>query len=533
MSAKITTVLLMVAIVQVSAAGFAQKVTFQQKKASLTQIFKVIKQQTGYGIVWPSNAVKKIRQFDVNFKDTPLDQVLEKCFKGEPFNYTIEDKVIIIKEKTYMEKASNLFKNTFVANIDVSGKVTDENGKPLPMATIKLKGSKRYAITNTNGDFIMNKVDEKSILIISYLGYETKEVPATKDMVIELKTADGRLDEVSVVSTGYQQIQKKLMTGSTAQVKSEDLVINGTTTIEQMLQGKLAGMEVVNNSGQLGTRQTVRVRGTSTLLGNQQPVWVVDGIIQEDPLPFKATQLNAFGTDPSNAQALKNYIGSAISWLNPYDIEDVTILKDAASTAIYGVKAANGVIVINTKRGKTGRAPSISYNTSFSTQQKPNYNKMDLMNSKDRLDVSREIYEKGLLSFYALDNIGYQGLLNQYLNGKLPYDSFNAGAKQLETNNTDWFDLLFVQPVSQNHNLSISGGGNSSTYYGSFGYSNQKGQAKGNNMDGYMGSINFTSYITPKLSVSARLSGNYTNTAGFLGVDPYQYASTTSRVIPA
>ncbi|WP_316834250.1 SusC/RagA family TonB-linked outer membrane protein [Pedobacter nutrimenti] len=535
MSAKITTVLLMVAIVQVSAAGFAQKVTFKQKNASLTQIFKVIKQQTGYGIVWPSNAVKKIKQFDVNFKDTPLDQVLEKCFKDEPFNYKIEDKVIVIKEKTYIEKATDLFRNTFAENIDVSGKVTDDNGKPLPMATIRVKGGKRYAVANSNGDFIINKIDEKSILVFSYLGYETKEVPAAKDMgSVTLKAADGRLDEVSVISTGYQQVQKKLMTGSVAQVKSEDLVINGTTTIEQMLQGKLAGMAVVNNSGQLGTRQTVRIRGTSTLLGNQEPVWVVDGIIQEDPLPFKATQLNSFGTDPSNAQALKNYIGSAISWLNPYDIEDVTILKDAASTAIYGVKAANGVIVINTKRGKPGRAPSITYSTSFSTQQKPSYNKMDLMNSKNRVDVSREIYERGLFSSgYALDNIGYQGLLNQYLTGKLPYDSFNAGAKQLETNNTDWFNLLFVQPLSQSHNLSISGGGNSSTYYGSFGYSNQKGQAKGNNMDGYMGSINFTSYLTPKLSVSARLSGNYSKTTGFLGVDPYQYASTTSRVIPA
>jgi TonB-linked SusC/RagA family outer membrane protein len=534
MSVKITTVLLIVAIVQVSAAGFAQKVTFQQKNASLTQVFRMIKQQTGYGIVWPATAIKKIKQFDVNFKDTPLDQVLEKCFKDEPFSYTIEDKVIIIKEKSYSERALDIIKNTFVANIDVSGKVTDEDGKPLSKATVKIKGALRYTFTNNNGDFILNKVDEKTILVISYLGFETKEIQVAKDMgIIRLKAADGKLDEVSVVSTGYQQVQKKLMTGSIAQIKAEDLVINGTSSIEQILQGKLAGVAIVNNSGQLGTRQTVTIRGTSTLLGNQQPVWVVDGMIQEDPLPFKASELNTFGSSPSNAQALKNYIGSAISWLNPYDIEDVTILKDAASTAIYGVKAANGVIVINTKRGKTGRAPSISYNTSFSTQQNLTYDKMDLMNSQQRVDVSREIYERGLPSNYSLNTIGYAALLNQYLVGKLPYDSFNAGAKQLEVNNTDWFKLLFVQPFSQNHNLSVSGGGNASTYYGSFGYNSQQGQAKGNNMNSYLANLNFTSYITSKLSVSARLSGSYTNTTGFLTVDPYQYASTTSRVITA
>ncbi|MBB6502522.1 SusC/RagA family TonB-linked outer membrane protein [Pedobacter cryoconitis] len=534
MSIKITTVILIVAIVQVSAAGFAQKVTFKQNNASLTQVFKVIKQQTGYGIIWPAAAIDKTRQFDVSFKDAPLDQVLEKCFKDQPFSYVIEDKVIIIKEKSYSERVSDLLRSTFVADIDVSGRVTDEDGKPLPKATIKIKDAKRYTLTNNNGDFILNKVDEKTILIISYLGFETREIPVAKDMgIIRLKAADGKLDEISVVSTGYQQVQKKLMTGSIAQIKAEDLVINGTNSIEQMLQGKLAGMAVSSSSGELGTRQSVTIRGTSTLLGNQQPVWVVDGIIQEDPLPFKGTDLNAFGSSPSNAQALKNYIGSAISWLNAYDIEDVTILKDAASTAIYGVKAANGVIVINTKRGKLGNAPTISYNTSFSTQQALSYNNMDLMNSEQRVDVSREIYQKGLVSQFGLDNIGYSGLLNQYLTNKLPYDSFSAGVKQLEVNNTDWFKLLFVQPFSQTHNLSVSGGGNSSTYYGSFGYSNQQGQAKGNNMDTYLANINFTSYITSKLSVSARLSGTYTNTTGFFGTDPYQYATTTSRVLPA
>lgn len=533
MSMKITTVLLMVAIVQVSAAGFAQRVTFKQKNAAITSIFKAIKQQTGYGIIWPGDVQEKMPVQDVNFINTPLKDVLDKCLENQPFSYTIEDKVIIIKDKPKANEM-NLSGAVKADIIDVIGRITDESGKPLSRATVKVKGTLRAAFTNTNGDFILNKIDEKSILQISFLGYETKEIPATRDLgTIPLKVSTGALEEISIVSTGYQQVDKKLMTGATAKIKGEDLVINGTVSIEQMLQGKLAGLEVVNNSGQVGKRQTVRVRGTSTLLGNQEPVWVVDGIIQEDPLPFKAAELNAFNSDASNAESLKNFIGSAISWLNPYDIEDITILKDAASTAIYGVKAANGVIVINTKRGKAGRAPSFSYNTSFSTQQALNYDKMNLMNSKERVDVSREIWQKGLVSSFGLDDVGYSGLLNNYLFNKISFDDFNTGVKKLETNNTDWFDVLFRTPLSQNHSFSVSGGGTGSTYYGSFGYNNQKGEAKGNGMDSYMGSLNFTSYLTSKLSISARLSGNYSNTTASFGVDPYQYARTTSRVISA
>lgn len=544
MNIKITTILLMVAIVQVSAAGFAQRVTYQQKKVSIAQIFKAVKQQTGYGIVWPAAAMRKLKPVDVNFKNATLEEVLESCLKDQPFSYTINEKVIVIKErqKSVLDKVTDFFQGSSRLDIDVKGRVVDENGKPLKGATVRVTDSEgekntvkiQVTLTDASGGFILKQVNENVMLSISFIGYETTRIPAAKDLgAIRLKVSAAKLEEIAIVSTGYQQIDKSKMTGSSATIKAKDLTINGTVTIEQMLQGKLPGVEVVNNSGMVGKRQTVRVRGTSTLLGNQEPVWVVDGIIQEDPLPFKATELNAFNQDPSNADALKNFIGSAISWLNPYDIEDITVLKDAASTAIYGVKAANGVIVINTKRGKTGRAPSINYSTSFSTQQGLSYDKMNLMNSKERVDVSREIWQRGLSLSRDLDEVGYSGLLKDYLFNKLSYDEFNAGAKQLEVNNTNWFDLLYDTPLSQNHNLSVSGGGTGSTYYGSFGYNNQKGGAKGNGMNSYSGSINFTSYLTDKLSVSARLSGNYSNTTAFFNIDPYGYAMKTSRVIPA
>jgi TonB-linked SusC/RagA family outer membrane protein len=527
---RLTTVLLIATMLQVSAAGFAQKVTFSAKKGSLEKLFKEIKMQTGYNVIWNIARIDASRPITVNFKNAPLEVVLKESLKGQSLDYTIERKTIVIKdeEKSILDRIASAF-----TAIDVKGKVIDENGKPMPGATVKTKNGTRYALTNEYGEFSLKNVEENSILVVSYLGYESKEIAAVKNIgSVQLIETSGKLREVTI-STGYQKIDKSQMTGSAARKKGEDLVNNGNATLEQMLQGQLPGVEVVNATGAVGTRQKVRVRGTSTLLGNQEPVWVVDGIIQEDPLPFKAAELNKYDQDPSNNEAMKQFIGSTISWLNPYDIDEITVLKDAASTAIYGVKAANGVIVINTKRGQLGRAPLISYSSSLTTQSGLNYEKLNLMNSKERVDVSREIWERGLLSNFTMDNIGFQGVLREYLEGKLPYETFNAGVKQLEMNNTDWLGLLTRKPINMNHNLSISGGSGTSTYYTSFGYNNQKGQAVQNGKQGYTGSVSVNTKLNSKLSLSARLSGTYAITTSAFAVEPYSYAVNANRVIRA
>jgi TonB-linked SusC/RagA family outer membrane protein len=417
--------------------------------------------------------------------------------------------------------------------VEISGVVVDENGGVLDKVSVQNAKGKTGTTTDPNGRFSI-KAQVGDVLNFSYVGYfPQKHTVGEKGLSVNIQLFPRVENDKDVVVTGFQRIQRTHMTGAVSKVKAEDMLINGATTIEQAMQGKLAGVEIVNNSGQVGTRQTVRVRGVSTLLGNQEPVWVVDGIIQEDPLPFQARELNRFNQEPSNSELLKNFIGSTIAWLNPFDIEEVTVLKDAASTAIYGVKAANGVILITTKRGKSGRPPVVSYNGSVSTQSLLTYDKLNLMNSKERMDVSREIWDRGLTSTTGLDNVGYQGLLKQYLEEKISYDDFNTGVKQLEVNNTDWLDILFQRPINQAHSVSVSGGGANNTYFGSFGTNSQKGIAKGNSLTNYQGSINFSTNITPNLFASVKLAGTYSETRGFFRVDPYRYATTTSRAIPA
>jgi TonB-dependent SusC/RagA subfamily outer membrane receptor len=339
---------------------------------------------------------------------------------------------------------------------------------------------------------------------------------------------DTELEEVVV--TGYQNIKEKSMAGSFSRIKAEDLIQTGTTTIESMLQGKIPGMNVINTSGLTGTRQKVRVRGTSTLMGSAEPVWVVDGIIQEDNLPFDASQLTAIGDD--NLDMMKTFIGGAISWLNPNDIEDITVLKDASATAIYGVKAANGVIVITTKKGERGRM-AVNYSGRYAASQKMNYNRQHVMNSKERVALSREGFERG--AQIADEPYGFAGAAYAFLRQQISYDEFCTQVQELETNNTDWFDILYRTPFSQQHSLSFSGGNNNATYRASFGYTDTKNTAIGNDLQSYNASLSNTfNFWNNKLVVNTSISGSQTRTRAFAdGVDPFNYAINTSRVIDA
>ncbi|MBK7098874.1 MAG: TonB-dependent receptor plug domain-containing protein [Sphingobacteriales bacterium] len=523
---KLISILMFVFCFQVAAKTSGQTVHIKANNVSIISVLKEIQQQTGYNIMAEQALLENTRTVSVAFNNISLDEALQTLLKGTSLSFTIQNKTIILKaekdEKTNLKTGSyaDLQNPAPIAVLPIEGKVMSADGVPLENASIYNQNTKRGTTSKKDGSFVIDG-NIGDVLFVSYIGYKAKphKVISSSNNTIQLEEAERNLEEF--VATGYQNIRKPRMTGATSTVKAEDLLNNGTNTIEQMLQGKLPGVEVVSNSGLVGSRQTVRVRGVSTLLGNQEPLWVVDGIIQEDPLPFQAKELNRFNQEPSNSESLRNFVGSAISWLNPYDIEDVTVLKDAASTAIYGVKAANGVILINTKRGKNASAPVVSYSGSFSTQTKPSYYNLNLMNSKERVDVSREIWERGLVSVNHMDNVGYSGLLKQYLENKLSYDDFNTGVKQLEVNNTNWFDILFQQPLNQSHNISVSGGGDNNTYYGSFGINDQKGSARGNGQKSYQGSINFTSNITRRLKVSAKVAGSYTQTTGFRNVDPY------------
>lgn len=450
----------------------------------------------------------------IDVENMPLLKVVEKILEKTSLACVEKNgRVIVTPEKKEI--------------ITIRGVVTDQQKQPLPGVTVRIKGLTMGTVTDKNGRYELSipKIDNL-ILVYSFIGMETVEMKYTGawQLNVTMKEEVKAIDEVVV--TGYQEIKEKGMTGSYSKIKAEDLSMTGTETVESMLQGKLPGMTVINTSGLTGTRQKVRVRGTSTLVGNAEPVWVVDGIIQEDNLPFESSELTNLG---DNIDMMRDFIGGAISWLNPNDIDDITVLKDASATAIYGVKAANGVILITTKKGERGRM-SLNYSGNFTTSQRMNYNRQEVMNSKERVALSREAFERG--ARVPKETVGFSALSYAFMEREISWDEFNAGVKKLETNNTDWFDILYRTPFSQSHSISFSGGNNDATYRASFGYGNVKNTAIGNDQTTYTGSLATSFIFWKKLTVSASLSGSHQKTKAFAaGVDPFSYAINTSRVI--
>lgn len=494
---------------------------------SLEAALKEVREKCDYTFFYHPQDVRGITVKNMELTYSKIEQVLEKVLEGTGLEYSVEGNVIVIARK----------KAQATGQRQVRGKVVDEKNMPLPGVTVivSVKGLTLGTVTNVQGEYklaLPANLSEFS-LIYSFVGMKTEIVKYVGQETIDVVMEEGVNEVEEVVVTGYQQFKKHEMVGAVECVKGDELFTTGNESLEQMLQGRVAGMSIVNTSGMVGTRQKVRVRGTSSILGNQEPVWVVDGMIQEDPLPFKTSEFSAIGQiNEDNMDIIRNFVGGAISWLNPSDIEDITVLKDAAATVMYGVKAANGVIVITTKKGKAGRM-SVNFDAKVSVTPRVNYKNLELMNSKERIDVSREVIQRGLVDQSDLADIGYEGAYKDYIFNRISLDEFNVLVDHLETVNTDWFDILFCNPLSQNYTASISGGSDRFTYRTSLGTMLTRGTAKGNDKTSYSGNINISAWLHPtKVRLDARLSGNYAKTDAFYKVDPYKYAREMSRAIP-
>lgn len=422
--------------------------------------------------------------------------------------------------------------------VELKGKVIDVTGEPLPGASVLIKGDglrDRGTATDMDGNFSI-KINRPTgemtrTVTVTYLGMRKQTVKLNaqnvdKVLEIEMQPDATMLQEVEIVEDGYNKLPRKDMVGAFTTVKAEDIMMPAYNTVDQMLQGKIAGLQVVNTSARVGATPKIKLRGTSTFLGSTDPLWVVDGVIQSDPL-----KIDVSSALTSNMNEL---IGNQVAWLNPHDIETITVLKDASATAIYGSRASNGVIVITTKRGSKERT-SVRYSVNLSIRQKPSYDLYDFMNSKERIQFSKEAYDAGVRyqTVPVAQIYTYEGLMNMFNNRQISEADFMTQMQKLETGNTDWFDLLTRTSVSQNHSLSISGGTQKVTYNASLGYSDTHGMEIGNDQDQFTSRLNVLAELNKRLTVSVNLSGSLRNSDGYgPGVNPYSYALNTSRSVP-
>ncbi|WP_165958233.1 SusC/RagA family TonB-linked outer membrane protein [Segetibacter sp. 3557_3] len=513
---RITAFLLLLACVQVSAKGIAQKVNLSEKDASLSKIFLQIKKQTGYTFWYEDNLLKGAKNVTIQVRDLPLEQALQMCLKEQDLSYEIIDKTIVIHKKKLVVLQSTEQSFKLPPFIDVRGRVVDEKGQAIEGVTVTVKGTNKGTATNGNGEFVLKEVDENATLAFSGVMVQSHETPVNRRTDVGPVALTAKVTAMNVVSvsvnTGYQTISKERSAGSFAKADMA-IVANRTTSMNvlQNLDGLLPGL-VVN---QTPLRSPLLVRGLSTTGGtgastSTQPLYVVDGLVMPDlgsPNPQD---------DPTMMPGLSN--------INPQDIESIVLLKDATAASIWGARAANGVIVITTKKGSFNSSLRVNYSGFTNVQGRPNLNYTPVLSSGQFIDVAKDIFNTpGYQAQYPWGNVGsfpntgsiltpHDVILYNQARGLITGGRANAQLDSLAgINNHGQISDLFYRPATlSNHTLSLTGGSDKYSFYGSLSYTDTKSDQPGEKNQNYK--LNLNQNIRPakwmRVSILTDLSNN-------------------------
>lgn len=492
-----------------------QNVNFETKKITIEQACTAIQEQLKIDVFFSNSELNVQKVINLPKSNLPLSMLMNLICDGK-YQYTLKNKIITIRILTRPNQPPTIKR--------LMGVVRDEEGEPLPGAVVRVKGVSDVTTTGLDGryDIRIPHNMAKPLVTVSFMGMEPLEFEGDSDASIAvLKFAQNTLNEV--VITGFEVTDRRKSTSSIVSVGMDKLIEPSAVSLDNMLRGKVAGMSVLSQSSSVGATPKIRIRGSSTLLGNREPLWVVDGIVLEDPVPLKPEELNSMD--------YVNLIGNAISGLNPEDIDRIDVLKDASATALYGTKAGNGVIVITTKRGKIGK-PAVRYTANLSITGRPQMDDMYRMNSEQRINLSEDMHNMGIPASVTSYGVGYEGLLSQLQLGQISHDEFALGVKKLKELNTDWYDLLYRNGLSQNHTVSVSGANDAINYYTSIGFSDIVGSSINEKGNRYSGTAKIDFNLSKKLKVGVKFDiSNNVNERPHSSIDLNSYAYNTSRAI--
>lgn len=398
---KLTVFLILILVVDVSASLYSQnsKVSVKVENGTLSEIFLKIEEQSEYLFFYQNEQIRDVERQSVEVSNKNALEVVANILKGTGLSYKLVDRNIIVFPTT---EDARYLGNEAQQLITVSGKVSDSTGLPLPGVTVVLKGSSQGTITGTDGTYSITSIPGDATLVFSFVGMKSQEVKVSGQTKINITLEEEAIGIEEVVAIGYGSMKRKDLTGSVASVAGEVLSeISGATTA-QALQGRTAGVMVQQNSGAPGADLQIRIRGNNSILGGNEPLWVIDG--------FPVSNANL---------------------INLSDIETIDILKDASATAIYGSRGANGVIIVTTKRGKAGKT-NVTYDGSYGVQTLRK--KFDMCNAKEYMQ---------LVNIQQINDFG-----SEYFS----QDEINNGE------NIDWQDLVYRSAITQDHSVNISGG---------------------------------------------------------------------------
>lgn len=438
--------------------GYAQSMTLEEENTAIIKVINKIEATTKYRFVYNTKFVDLQRKVSIKLEDASIEKVLTSLFDNTNTTYQIlRETQIILKQKKDVETSShdNIIKQSPTSEkqqIEINGTVTDDTGQPLPGATVLVKGTTTGTTTDFDGKYALEIEDQNAAIIISYVGFTTQEIPVNGQTEINVQLVTDAAELDAVVLVGYGSVVKKDLTGAVATV--DNIGERPVTTTEEALQGSVSGVTVVSDGGDPTGVPNIKIRGVGTF-NEESPLWVVDGV---------------------------PYYGGPI---NPFDIESITVLKDASSQAIYGVKAAGGVILVTTKKGKSGKL-SFDFNhfTGFSSVEKPK-----ALSAADRyryLDI-------------ASNNDDPTFVLP-------PADSYN------QITRTNWIDEIFRTGITQNYDIGARGGSDKFKYSSSIGYNKKEGTLINTEATRVTFRLNSEFRVNDKLKIGENVS--YTRTNG-------------------
>jgi TonB-dependent starch-binding outer membrane protein SusC len=451
----------------VSMLAFAEKgsaevavqrtLTLQMENAKFTEVLSELRKESGYEVLYDESSVKGVKNLSLNLKKVSLDEALAQISKLTNLKLNIVNHTIVVGNHSTEKRVGTPSKSVNEGR-KITGKVSDVNGDPLIGVNVVVQGTNNGVITDLNGEYSLSVSKENVTLSFSYIGYITQNIKVGKLQKIDvlLKEDSQTLEEVVVVGYGVQK--KRDMTGAISSIKSKDIIAIPTTNVLETLQGKVAGMDLINTSGAAGSQPSFTVRGERSLTASNAPLILVDGI---------------------------DY-GTSID-INPSDIESIEVLKDASSTAIYGTRGANGIIIITTKKGKEGKA-KISLNTFVSSSMISAY--PDIMNAQQYANLKREAYRNHSTNEYVDDTAVFAPEELEYL--KAGYD-------------TDYGDLLMHNGFNQSYEMSVSGGSKSTQYNISLGYRGENGLFKDDDYKRYNGRVALDQQLADNVKMGVNL----------------------------
>jgi TonB-linked SusC/RagA family outer membrane protein len=466
---------------------YAQQISINVKDAPIEKVLDEIKKQSGYSLITEDHLLDKVRNVTLTLKNVSVQKALEQCFKGQPVVYEIIGKTILLKAKPKTlsyTPASNELTDTII-----TGRVTDSIGNPLQGAVVKIKGTNRATSVLSDGSYQLRRVSLDAILTFSMMGYQAQEFSMAGQkgdiLNVVLKVAVSSLTEVSVVSTGYQKIPKERATGSFEQIDNSLLNRRISSNILDKLENVASGFYTSQN--ELGADKYI-IRGRSTLFADATPLIVVDNF------PFDGS----------------------IDDINPNDVESVTLLKDAAAASIWGARAGNGVIVITTKAGKTGK-PSVQLTSNVTVSQRPDLNSLRQISSADYIDLEKNLFSLGY--YQADEDNNKQGysfapftpviiLLQQQRDGLISTQDANAqieAYKQYDVKN-DLRKYFYQNAVNQQYAVNVSGKTDQANYYVSAGYDKGIANVLGQGSSRMTLRSQNTFQLTRKFSIEASLN---------------------------